>query len=202
MADERETKEGTAMSSNQSIDIRSEVFAHRLAELLVERRREARLSRRALSRASGGALPARTLKDLEHARLVLTEELAGSVSLLYGVDLSSLVPPRLPLEIDDGRIAAGGYAVEFNSGDATSLLLAYLTLVRRLRGGDHHPAAIDLRHSDVEMIARHLQVTPDDVIDRFGVVTGARGFERRAMSGMYAGGAEVVGLTGTARGRF
>ena len=34
------------------------------------------------------------------------------------------------------------------------------------------------------------------------VVTGARGFERRGMTGMFAGGAEVVGLTGTARGRF
>jgi hypothetical protein len=189
------------MSSSQSIDIRSDVFAHRLAELLIERRREAGVSRRALARASGGAIPAHTLKDLERARLVLTEDLTGSVSLLYGVDLSSLVPPRQPLEIDDGRIAAGGYAVEFTSGDATSLLLAYLTLVRRLRGGEH-PAAIDLRHSDVELIARHLDVAPDDVIDRFGVVTGARAFERRAMSGMYAGGAEVVGLTGTARGRF
>lgn len=189
------------MSTSHSIDIRSEVFARRLGEMLVERRREARLSRRALARVSGGALPARTLRDIERAKLILTEELAGSVSLLYGVDLSSLVPPRVPLEINGGRIAAGGYAVEFTEGDATSLLLAYLTLVRRLRGGEH-PAAIDLRRTDIELIAQHLNISNDEVIDQFGVVTGARSFERRAMSGMFAGGAEVVGLTGTARGRF
>lgn len=189
------------MTGDQSIDIRGEVFAGRLAQMLVDRRRDARLSRRALSRASGGAIPTRTLRDIEHARLVLTEELAGSVALLYGLDLSSLVPARVPLEIDGGRIAAGGYAVEFTVGDSTSLLLAYLTLVRRLRGGDH-PAAIDLRRSDIELIAEQLQITADEVIDQFGAVTGARGFERKAMSGMFAGGAEVVGLTGTARGRF
>ena len=196
-----ETTKGRVMTISQSIDIRSDVFAHRLAQLLVDQRRDAGLSRRALARASGGALPARTLRDIENARLVLTEELAGSVALLYGVDLSELVPPRVPLEIDGGRIAAGGYAVEFTAGDATSLLLAYLTLVRRLRGGDH-PPAIDLRRSDIQLIAAHLDVPADEVIDRFGVVTGARSFERRAMSGMFAGGAEVVGLTGTARGRF
>jgi hypothetical protein len=189
------------MSTDQSIDIRGDVFARRLASLLVERRHEAHLSRRALSRASGGVLTTGMLKDIEGARLVLTEELAGSVALLYGVDLSSLVPTRVALEIDGGRIAAGGYAVEFTSGDSTSLLLAYLTLVRRLRGGEH-PAVIDLRRTDVELIASHLDITADDVIDRFGVVTGARGFERRGMTGMFAGGAEVVGLTGTARGRF
>jgi hypothetical protein len=194
--------EGTSpMTTSQSIDIRSTEFAHRLAQLLVDQRSEAGLSRRALSRASGGALPVRTLRDIEHARLVLTEELAGSVALLYGVDLSELVPPRVPLEINGGRIAAGGYAVEFTEGDTTSLLLAYLTLVRRLRGADH-PPAIDLRRTDVELIAQHLDISPDDVIDRFGAVTGARSFERKAMTGMFAGGAEVVGLTGTARGRF
>jgi len=189
------------MTISQSIDIRSTEFAHRLAQLLVDQRSDAGLSRRQLSRASGGALPVRTLRDIEHARLVLTEELAGSVALLYGVDLGELVPPRVPLEIDTGRIAAGGFAVEFSPGDATSLLLAYLTLVRRLRGADH-PPAIDLRRTDVELIAEHLGIGADEVIDRFGAVTGARGFERRAMSGMFAGGAEVVGLTGTARGRL
>jgi hypothetical protein len=189
------------MNPSQSIDIRSDVFAQRLAQLLVERRRDAGVSRRTLARASGGALPARTLRDIEHGRLVLTEELAGSVAMLYGLDLGSLVPARTPLEIDSGRIAAGGYAVEFSPGDPTSLLLAYLTLVRRLRGGDH-PPAIDLRRTDVELIAGHLDIPADEVIERYGVVTGARGFERRAMSGMFAGGAEVVGLTGTARGRF
>jgi hypothetical protein len=189
------------VSNDQNIDIRNHEFAERLAELLVERRVTAGLSRRALARTSGGAFGARTLRDIERARVVLTEELAGSVSLLYGLDLGSLVPPRIALEIDEGRIAAGGYAVEFTEGDPTSLLLGYLTLVRRLRGGDH-PAVIDLRRTDIEAIARHLDLEPDEVIERFGAVTGARGFERKAMAGMFAGGAEVVGLTGTARGRF
>jgi transcriptional regulator with XRE-family HTH domain len=189
------------MTINDSIDIRGDVFAGRLAQLLAERRHQAGLSRRQLARASGGAFRARMLKDIENARVVLTEELAGSVALLYGLDLGSLVPARVPLEIDEGRIAAGGYAVKFHDGDVTSLLLAYLTLVRRLRGGDH-PPAIDLRRSDIELIAHHLDITADEVIDRFGEVTGARGFERTAMSGMFAGGAEVIGMTGTARGRF
>ncbi len=189
------------MSTDQSIDIRSQVFAQRLGQQLFERRRAAGLSRRALSRASDGALSTRMLKDIERANLVLTEELAGSVALLYGLDLGSLVPPRQTLEIRADRIAAGGFAVEFTEHDPTSLLLAYLTLVRRLRGGDH-PPAIDLRRSDIELLAENLAITTDDVIDRLGTVTGARGFERRAMSGMFAGGAEVVGLTGTARGRF
>lgn len=189
------------MATNESIDIRSDAFAQRFAQLLVDHRTGAGVSRRSLSRASGGAVPVRVLKDVERARLVLTEELAGSVALLYGVDLGSIVPNRVPLEIVSGRIAAGGYAVEFTPDDPTSLLLAYLTLVRRLRGGDH-PPAIDLRRSDIEAIAAHLGTSTDEVIERLGVVTGARAFERKAMSGMFAGGAEVVGLTGTARGRF
>lgn len=194
-------RKGMTMSTDQNIDIRSNVFAQRLAQMLTDRRREAGLSRRALSRASDGALSTRMLKDIERANLVLTEELAGSVSLLYGLDLGALVPPRVALEINGGRIAAGGFAVEFIEHDPTSLLLGYLTLVRRLRGGDH-PPAIDLRRSDIELLAENLSITTDDIIDRLGTVTGARAFERRAMSGMFAGGAEVVGLTGTARGRF
>jgi hypothetical protein len=154
-----------------------------------------------MARASGGAVSTGMLRDIEHARLVLTEDLAGSVALLYGVDLGEIVPARVPLEIGDGKIAAGGYAVEFAEGDPTSLLLGYLGLIRRLRGGEH-PAVIDLRRSDIEAIAAHLEITAEDVIERFGAVTGARGFERKAMAGMFAGGAEVVGLTGTARGRF
>jgi hypothetical protein len=189
------------MSTDQSIDMRSDEFAHRFADLLVARRTEAGVSRRSLARSSGGAFTARVLRDVERAQLVLTEDLAGSVAMLYGLDMGALVPARSPLRISGGSISAAGTSVEFIADDATSLLVAYLSLVGRLRNGDH-PAAIDLRRSDVELLADHLDVAPDDVIDRFAVVTGARSFERKAMAGMFAGGGEVVGVTGTVRSEF
>lgn len=180
------------------IDIRSNTFAERLASLLVEQRRRSGRSRRSLAKASGGTFTAAHLKDLERGRLILTETIAGDVALLYGADLGSILPARLPLEIQPfGVISTGGAATSFTPGDRSSLLTSYLRLIRQLRG-EHRPPAIVLRRSDIEVLAAFLDEPAEDVIDHLGGLMGATKVQRRAMAGMFVAGATVIGLAGSA----
>jgi hypothetical protein len=94
-------------------------------------------------------------------------------------------------------VAAGGVSIVYVPGDVDSLLEAYLKLVRTLRRQKKAPA-VDLRREDIEALAEHLQVPGEDVVDRLAALMGAARGQRLAMTGLFQGGAVVIGLVGTA----
>lgn len=104
---------------------------------------------------------------------------------------------RQAVRIGERHVRVGTRAVAFDPLDPTSLLVAYLRLVRRVRRQQSSPE-ITLRRDDVEVLAEHLASTPEVVLDRLGSLMGATRAQRLAMASLFASGALVVGLVGTA----
>ena len=180
--------------TSHSVEITEDRLARRLAVMLAERRRQTGRSVRAVARASSGEFGAKELKQIEAARAPLSRDRAAAVARLYGLDPVVLTADRLPLEIDPrGVISTAGSAISFDPDDVESLLTNYLRLVRSMRR-EERPRAIELRRSDVEVLAHFLempgevvvelrprerhrwQVQPDEVIDerRPAAVRGGR----------------------------
>lgn len=168
-------------------------FATRLANLLRHERERAGLRTGTMARRSGGRFSAAELRRFEAGEGDLQR--AAEVAELYGADLESILPERLPLEVDPGgTIATAGVSEPFGPDDDTSLLLAYLRLVRRLRN-EQRAELIVLRRADVETLAGVLALPGETVTDRLGALMGATRVQRRVMVGMFVAGAAVIGLT-------
>jgi len=101
------------------------------------------------------------------------------------------------VRIGERHVRVGTRAVSFDPLDGTSLLTAYLRLVRRVRRQQSAPE-ITLRRDDIVVIAEHLASSPEVVIDRLGALMGATRAQRVAMASLFASGALVIGLVGTA----
>lgn len=168
-------------------------FAARLANLLRARRQADGVRLATLARQSHGRFTARDLRDVEAGRGDPHD--AVELAELYGADLAAILPERLPLEIDpSGRISTAGVVEDFGPEDQTSLLIAYLRLVRRLRHQERAEVIV-LRHADVDVLASTLQMPGEAVVDRLGALMGATRVQRRVMVGMFVAGAAIIGLT-------
>lgn len=184
------------MTDTGSVDIHSEAFARRLANLLAQQRRQRGTTLRKLARTSGRAFTAGELQAFEEARAAIDAERLDAVAALYGADIDAILADRLPLEIRPvGVLTAGGIATAFTPGDDASLLTSYLRLVRQLRSAERAPE-VELRREDVEILADHLGDTGESIIDRLGALMGATVAQRRAMAGLFISGALVIGLAG------
>jgi transcriptional regulator with XRE-family HTH domain len=189
----------TTVDDTTTIDITSAAFAARLANLLRQRRRELGTSIRRLARLSGGAFTPAQLKELEAGEGSMEGLDLLALASLYHVDLSVILPRRLPLIVDEtvGRIATAGISSSFVAGDEDSLLTAYLRLVRELRSLERAPE-ITLRRGDVEALAAHLRKDGALVLDRLGQLMGASVTQRRSMVATFAAGAALIVLAGGA----
>ncbi len=185
------------MNEGATLELTSDAFAQRFGRHLTATRSKTGRSTRSLARSSDGGFTHGELKALEQGTVVLHDDLIERVSELYGCDLGDLLPNRLPVAVGSGVVAAGGVSVVYLSGDADSLLEAYLKLVRTLRRQRKSPA-VDLRREDVEALADHLRLPGEEVVDRLAALMGAGGNQRAAMAGLFASGAVVIGLVGTA----
>ena len=144
--------------TSHSVEITEDRLARRLAVMLAERRRQTGRSVRAVTRASSGEVGVKELKQIEAARAPLSRDRAAAVARLYGLDPVVLTADRLPLEIDPrGVISTAGSAISFDPDDVESLLTNYLRLVRSMRR-EERPRAIELRRSDVEVLAHFLEM--------------------------------------------
>jgi hypothetical protein len=176
------------------LDIASHAFARRFANLLAARRRDEGWRLGELARSSEGRFTVRELKAAELGALELTDDVVGDLATLYGTDLGTILPVRLPLVIDRGGvIATGGVEARFDPSDETSLLDAYLRLIRALRSQQREPM-IDLRRNDVEALAIYLGDSGDSMVERLGALMGATRGQRSSMSKMFVAGALVIGL--------
>lgn len=185
------------MTQSAEIEVTSEAFARRLANLVAARRAARGVSVRRLALQSRGAVTTAQLKAVEAGTAPLDHELIDVVADLYEVDLAAILPTRLPVTIDDGCVVAGGVSAAFSPNDPDSLLLSYLRLVRRMRKLERAPF-VDLRRDDIDALAGYLRSTGEAVIDRLGSLMGASRTQRSAMAAMFASGAVVIGLVGGA----
>ncbi|MCU1366752.1 MAG: hypothetical protein JWN39_2391, partial [Ilumatobacteraceae bacterium] len=187
-------------ASSTTIDIESDVFALRLANLLRATRTSSGRSYRGLARASEGRFTREQLRELEEGTATVDEEVVELVSVLYGADLGTILPNRLPVAITSGVISAGGVRASFVATSSTSLLTAYLRLIRSMRRQKKAPM-IALRREDVEVLAEYLDESGETIVDRLTALMGATLTQRTAMATMFATGAIVIGLAGSTAAR-
>lgn len=174
----------------------NEVFAARLASLLHTARTDGGASLREMARATAGAATGRQLRAIEAAEADLTHFDVAAIVAAYGLDPSSLVGDRVPIEVDlrSGVLRTAGIARHFTPGTTDGLLTAYLLLVRDLRDVPEG-SAVPVRRDDVEVLAWHLEADAASVLDRLAVLMGATGGERRSIAALFAAGAAVLILT-------
>jgi hypothetical protein len=177
-------------------DTASEVFTARLASLLHTARADRGTSLREMARATEGAATGRQLRAIEAAEADLTRFDVAAIASAYGLDPSSLVGDRVPIDVDldAGVLRSEGTARHFTPGATDGLLTAYLQLVRDVR---HVPegSAVPVRRADVEVLAWHLGADAASVLDRLAALMGATGTERRSLDALFAAGAAVLVLT-------
>lgn len=175
------------------MDVTTPEFGNRLGQFLRGVRRERGLKVR---HVAGNGLRWRDIRAIERGEYPLEPILVGELAGRYGAELSDLLPAREPvLVMATGTIAAGGMDEAFTPGDVESLLKAYLTLIRRLRGANPEDAIV-LRREDLIDIADQLERPRPEIVDRVAVLLGATGAQRRAMVDLYLSGASVVGVAG------
>jgi hypothetical protein len=184
------------MADFESVDITSPAFQLRLANLLVATRTRRGQGVGTMAKASDGRFSKRELKALEAAEQPLDEPTIDAVAALYGADLGSILPLRLPVVVSANRVSAGGVHEEFDASQPDAMLAAYLALVRSLRR-QHRSPVVDLRRDDIEVLAGFLQVPHETVVHNLATLMHATQTRRTAMVGVLATGAVVVGLVGT-----
>ena len=177
-------------------DTASEVFSARLASLLHTARADRGTPLREMARETAGAATGRQLRAIEAAEADLARFDIAAVVAAYGLDPSSLVGDRVPIEVDldGGVLRTAGIARHFTPGATDGLLTAYLLLVRDLRDVPEG-SAVPVRREDVEVLALHLDADAATVLDRLAALTGATGTERRSIVALFAAGAAVLVLT-------
>ena len=185
------------MEEMAMVDLRSDTFAKRLANLLVGTRSVRGRSVRQMARMSDGSFTKSQLKSLESANTLLDDDLVARVTELYESDLGAILPTRLAVVVGTGIVSAGGVSTAFVPHDSTALLEAYLNLVRSMRRQMKAPA-VDLRRDDIEVLAGYLQQPGETIVERLAALMGASRTQRTAMIGLFASGAVVIGLVGTA----
>jgi hypothetical protein len=185
------------MAASETVDISSRAFALRLGNLLVATRTRDGRGVGAVARASGGRYTKHDLKAYERADHTIDEATLDDLAQLYQCDLGVILPLRLPVVVSAHRVSAGGVHQEFESSNSDAVLAAYLTLVRTLRHQKKSPV-VDLRRDDIEVLAGFLAQPSQNVIERLAVLMHATQTKRTAMIGVFATGAAVVGLVGTA----
>jgi len=188
-----------ASAEPRNVDLTSHAFVRRLANLLRRRRRDRQLFRWQLARRSGGAFTSRQLHDLELGQADIDGVDLRALAALYDVDLSTIFPERMQLDIDldAGTLRTAGVTTTFDPHDETSLLTSYLRLVRDLRDEKDQPT-IDLRRDDIEVLASTLGLDAGIVIERLGALMGATATQRRAAVAAFVAGAVVIVLAGGA----
>lgn len=197
IADEVGGPEGRTMEEQPIITISDAAFPRRFANLLVDTRRRRDLSVGDIVRLSEQRLSRAQVKAIEEATLPLTEEIVETACQVYGADLAVILPHRLPVVVDAGILTTGGVVRDFDPADPDSLLTAYLSMVRELRHQEKAPV-VDLRRSDLDVLADYLQQPGEHVLDRLMTLMGATRARRISVAVLFASGAAVIGLVGGA----
>jgi transcriptional regulator with XRE-family HTH domain len=147
----------------------------RLGRLLRDARQAQGHSLVELSRLSGFAIDEGWLAEVEAGGVVLDERLVGWLTSLYGVPAETLVPERarLVLDLEEGRVCAGGRCVDIVPSAPDHILANYVSLVTMLRGLEPG-AAIRFRAPDLAVLAEALSLDEADVLRRLTILARSR----------------------------
>ena len=164
----------------------------RLGRLLAEARLERGLTVADVSEEIGGALDEIELLEVETGRRALGDQDLKTLTELYGLKTSSMVPSRsrLVIDLEEGVIEADGSTTELpDEGSAAGredVLSKYLALVYSMRGQEPG-TTITLRLGDLDVLAEALDsdrrtvedelvalmvTTPEPVKKRFRLLRG------------------------------
>ena len=169
--------------------------ADRISRLL--RRRRGRRTRWSLAARSRGALSVRQLRAFERGTEVPDGALLPILAEVYGFDGCELYPDRTPLEVDLelGTVAAGRASRSFEPHEPAGLLVAYLALVRDLRG-EPHALTLALRRDDIEVLAAALELDGPVVVERLGALMGSTALQQRVAAAAFTLGRPAIVLPG------
>jgi len=170
-------------------------LADRVSRLL--RGRRGRRARWWLAVRSGGTVSARQLRAFERGSDVPDDALLPALGEVYGFDPCELYPVRTPLEVDldAGTVGAGGVSRSFEPQDPAELLVAYLALVRDLRG-EPHSLTLSLRRDDLEVLAAALELDGPVVVERLGALMGSTALQQRVAAAAFTLGRPAIVLPG------
>lgn len=173
--------------------IESPEFAVRFGRLLTTTRRRSRRSIDELAARPDVGFDARQLRQLEHGATPLDESIVADLCGLYSADVGRLLPSRRPVAIVDGQLSSADTSVGFSPDDPSSVLVAYLQFVVRVRHDRTAPAGA-LRRADIVVIADYLGIDGSAVVERLAALMHASPMQRRTMAMLFASGAIVIGL--------
>jgi len=174
---------------------REPTFAQRVSKLL--RGRRGRRPRRWLASRSGGMFSSRQLRAYERGSEVPDDTLLLALARVYGFGPDELYPVRtvLDVDLDAGTVAAAGVPRHFDPEDRTALLVAYLELVRELRG-EPHALTLSLRRADIEILATALSLDGPIVVERLGALMGSTALQQRVAAAAFTLGRPAIVLPG------
>ena len=174
---------------------REPTFAQRVSKLL--RGRRGRRPRHLLASRSRGALSSRQLRAFERGAEVPDDTLLLALARVYGFETDELYPVRTPLEVDldEGVVAAAAVTRRFDPDDRTALLVAYLELIRELRG-EPHALTLSLRRDDIEILATSLSLDGPIVVERLGALMGSTALQQRVAAAAFTLGRPAIVLPG------
>ncbi len=193
--DRRPSERANDVGGYDEIDITSAGFARRFGAVLTSHRTRTRLYLWRLARHSAGQLTVDDLTAIEAGEVPLDRELVDLLSRLYGVDLETLLPPRVRLAVSPlGVVSANGVEISFDPADDDAMLAAYLQLVRTMRD-QLDRKVIELRREDVDVLADHVMQPGSWIVGELARLMGANERERRAMEAMFIAGANVISVS-------
>ena len=140
----------------------------RFGRLLAQSRQRDELSLEQMAFRVGSAFTAEALDRIELGLVLLADEDIVAVAEGYGFDTSRLLPGRSGLVTDvdaDALARSGPLRTLMEEADTESVLGRYLALVYALRA---LPVGtpIPLRSGDIDLLARSLEVEPDEVAEQ------------------------------------
>lgn len=145
-----------------------------------------------LAQRTDGVVDIDGLRSLETgAAPTPTRETVQAVASSYEVDVADLYPARVPVEVRDGAVAVGDTSVRFHSPHLDDVLVAFLELIRTLRGTPECPV-VSFRRIDIEALADYLNVDGSEVVAQLAVMVGAKRLRSAAMEHAFETGVAEI----------
>jgi hypothetical protein len=105
-----------------------------------------------MAKLSGGRFRREDLRAHERGTRAMDGETMSALAQLYGCDLRAALPPRSPVAIESDRVTAGEMSATYDPTDHTTVMPAYVRLVRMLRGA-RPDDELDLRRPDLQVVS-------------------------------------------------
>ncbi len=163
-----------------------------LANILRARRESLGWPLQRMAKRTGGVLDEHTLQRVEAGvEPPRSSEAVRALATSYDMDVAQLYAPHQPVEVGTDHVAVGDVKVEWYSTHIDDVLVAYLELLRLLRGEVEGPV-VNFRRVDVDALATALDYPPEAIVGRLAILIGAKGLRRAALAGSYNAGNPVI----------